>query len=61
MDENERAEEVNVTEELEKIITACRNLGWSIGIPNTAEDAVVTGMIIGTDEYLNEVIAKLNE
>ena len=38
-----------------QIIKACKVLKWIIALPEDGE-ATITGLIIGTDEYVNSVL-----
>ena len=38
-----------------QIIKACKVLNWMIALPEDEEDNI-TGLIIGTDEYVNSVL-----
>lgn len=41
-----------------QISEACKTLGWNMAIPDQNDDEDVKGMILGTDEYINEILER---
>ena len=41
-----------------KLVKTCNKLGWDIAIGSDSEETV-TGLIIGTDEWVKEITEKL--
>ena len=42
---------------IKAIMDACEQLNWSIAIPDDDHGDNIRGLIIGTDEYIGEILA----
>lgn len=47
-----RAEQEELIADLFEIV---KELGWNIGIPGEEEDEVVSGLVIGTNDFINNM------
>ena len=43
------------------LVQIVKSMGWSVCIPNIEDDEMVPGMIIGTDEYVNDILNKIEK
>ena len=51
-------EEKDATEQILEIVKMVTDLGWSIAISGKDDDPVI-GLIIGTDEYIDNILKYL--
>lgn len=50
----------NKAKQIEKIAAAANQAGWFVAVPNTEDPKdEIRGMIIGTKEYVNDVVGEL--
>jgi len=52
------SQEENAIHPMMLIAMAAMDMGWKIVIPDGEPDAEVPGMIVGTDEYIDDVLGK---
>lgn len=50
-------DELTDEELVETIMHCARELGWNVAIPVGEDEDVVTGLILGTQEYLDSVVS----
>ena len=46
-------------ESLKKIVRIISKSDWGIAVPNGDDDDEVVGFIVGTDEYIKDILIKL--
>ena len=58
---NFRFEEGEAVPPIMLVVMAAQEMGWNVCIPSASDDDEIQGMIIGTEEYVDERLGKNKE
>lgn len=60
-DEKPEVQDETLTKAIALISEGAKLLGWAVAIPNGKEDDPVDGMILGTEQYINDMVEGYDE
>lgn len=46
-------------EKIKELINIIKELGWQLAIPDGNDEAIIKGMIIGEESYVNYILSEL--